>query len=332
MRRRTFLLSTAVTAAAGAGLTACVSRTNGGPAGQTSGSATAAPILGSTAASSLAPQSVTPCTPAPGRAPGPAFAVGRRDLSFDRGADRPLPTRVWYPAIGTAPSSPAPVDGAPPATGRFPLIMFSHGLTSSPDDFAALLSRWAQAGFVVVAPTFPHTSYGAAEFDSADIANQPADVRHVLDRLPALTGDPLSAIIDPDRLAAAGHSGGGITTVGLFSAERDERLKAGMVLAGTDFRGTPFAGPAAAMLFVHGRDDDTVSYRAGHTVFEAVPWSRAMLSITAGGHVITSADFEAITGTSIEFWRWSLYGDAAAKGRIPAAAAVGGAATLENHL
>jgi predicted alpha/beta hydrolase family esterase len=171
-----------------------------------------------------------------------------------------------------------------------------------------------------------------AEFDSGDIVNQPADVRHVLDRLLALTGDPLAAIIDPGRLAAAGHSGGGITTAGLFSAERDERLTAGLLIAGTDFQGAPFAGPAAAMLFVHGRNDDTVTYRAGHTVFEAVPWSRAMLSVTSGGHVITSSDFEAITSTSTEFWRWSLYGDAAAKSRIPAAAAVGDAATLEDQL
>jgi predicted esterase len=332
MRRRTVLLSLVAAAGTG-GVSACSGSTNSGLSGGATPSASAAPILASTTVSSLAPQSVTPYTPPPGNAPAHSFAVGRRDFSFARGADRPLPTRVWYPATGAVPSSPAPVDDAQPAAGRFPLIMFSHGLTAAPDDFAALLSRWAQAGFVVAGPTFPHTSYGAAQFDSADIVNQPADVRHVLDQLLALPpADPLRAIIDPDRLAAAGHSGGGITTVGLFSAERDVRLKAGVVLAGTDFQSAPFAGPAAAMLMVHGRADDTVAYRAGHAVFRAVPWSRAMLSITDGGHVITSADFEAITGTSTEFWRWSLYGDAAAKSRIPAAAASGRVATLEAEL
>ena len=226
-----------------------------------------------------------------------------------------------------------PVDGAMPAEGRFPLIIFSHGLTSNPNDFAALLSRWAQAGFVVAGPAFPHTAYGVADFDPEDIVNQPADVRHVLDQLLALPGDPLREMIDPDRLAAAGHSGGAITTVGLFSAERDERLKAGVVIAGTDFQGAPFTGPAAGMMLVHGRDDDTVTYRAGHTVFEAVPWSRAMLSITEGGHVITDDNFETITATTTEFLRWSLYGDAAAKARIPAAAAaVDGVGTLEDQL
>ena len=332
MRRRSVLLGLAA-AAAGGGLTACSTGTGSGLTGGTTASASAVPILGSTTASSLAPRSVTPYVPPAGTAPAGAFAVGRRDFAFARGADRPLPTRVWYPATGPAPATgPRPVDGAAPATGRFPLIMFSHGLTSSPDDFAALLSRWAQAGFVVAGPAFPRTTYGAPAFDSGDIVNQPADVRHVLDQLLAPAGDPLGAAIDPRRLAAAGHSGGGITTAGLFSAHRDERLTAGVVIAGTDFQGAPFTGPPAAMLFVHGRADDTVSFGAGHTVFRAVPWPRAMLAVTDGGHVIEDASFEAITQTTTEFWRWSLYGDTAARSRVPAAAAAGGVATLENEL
>ena len=330
MRRRSLILGAAGVAGAGA-LAACTAETDVGMSGATTASASAVPILASTTASSLAPQDVTaPYTPPPGNAPGNAYAVGRQVLPFSRG-DRSLPTTVWYPATGTAPSSPAPVDNATPAAGRFPVVVFSHGLTSQPGDYAALLSRWAQAGFIVAGPTYPNTSYGAANFDALDIVNQPADASSVLDSLLALA-DPLGASIDPNRLAAAGHSGGGITTVGLFSAYRDERLKAGVVLAGTDFQGAPFVGPSAALLFVHGRKDNTVTYRAGHAVFAAVPWSRAMLSITDGGHVIEAADFEATTGTSTEFLRWALYGDAAAQARIPAAAAVADVATLESQL
>jgi dienelactone hydrolase len=334
MRRRTLLAGLAATAGAGA-LTACAAGTGEGtPGASTAGSAStsAAPILASTTASSLAPRDVTErYTPPPGSAPVRAFAVGKRVLEFARGADRPLPTTVWYPAVGEAPNSPAPADDAQVATGRFPVVLFSHGLTAQPGDYEAMLARWAQAGFVVAGPTYPHTSYGATDFDSADIVNQPADASSVLDSLLALT-DPLRTIIDPDRLAAAGHSGGGITTVGLFSAHRDERLKAGVVLAGTDFQGTPFSGPSAAMLFVHGRKDDTVTYRAGQAVYAAVPWSRALLSITDGGHVTQAGDFEATTVTSTEFLRWALYGDAAARARIPAAAQTGDIATVETDL
>jgi fermentation-respiration switch protein FrsA (DUF1100 family) len=322
MRRRSLILGLLAAGTGGGALAGC-----------SAGAGGSAPILASTTASSLEPQNVTRYVPTPGSAPAGAYAVGRRELSFERGAGRPLSTTVWYPATGAAPARPSPADGATPASGRFPLILFSHGLTAQPGDYAGVLARWAQAGFVVAGPRYPHTWHGAADYDATDIVHQPADASHVLDLLLALgPADPLGAMLDPDRLAAAGHSGGGITTAGLFSADRDERLTAGVVLAGTDFRGAAFTGPAAAMLFVHGRNDDTVSYHAGHTVFAAVPWSRAMLSITEGGHVITGDDFEAITSTSTEFLRWSLYGDAAAAARIPSAAAINGVATLESQL
>ena len=335
MRRRTLLAGLATTAGAGA-LAACAGepgpRTPGATSAAASATPSAAPILASTTASSLAPRAVSaPYSPAPGSAPAQAHAVGKRVLQFSRGADRPLPTTVWYPATGPAPASPDPVEDAPVAPGRFPLVLFSHGLTAQPGDYEAMLARWAQAGFVVAGPTYPRTSYGAADYYALDLVNQPQDASAVLDGLLGLT-DPLGLAIDPERLGAAGHSGGGITTVGLFSAHRDERLKAGVILAGTDFQGTPFTGPAAAMLFVHGRDDGTVTYRAGHAVFAAVPWSRAMLSITDGGHVTRAADFEATTATSTEFLRWALYGDATARARIPAAARTGNVATLETDL
>jgi dienelactone hydrolase len=333
MRRRNLLAALAATAGAGA-LGACSAETGAGVAGATSStpSASAAPILASTTASSLAARHVSArYTPLPGAAPARAFAVGKRVRQFSRGADRPLPTTVWYPATGAAPAVPAPADDAPAAAGRFPLVLFSHGLTAQPGDYAAMLARWAQAGFVVAGPTYPRTSYGAADFSAPDIVNQPRDASSVLDSLLA-PGEPLATIIDPDRIGAAGHSAGGITTVGLFSAHRDERLKAGVVLAGTDFQGVPFRGPSAAMLFVHGRKDDAVTYRAGRAVFEAVPWSRAMLSITDGGHVTRAADFEATTATSTEFLRWALYGDAGARARIPAAARTRDVATLEADL
>jgi fermentation-respiration switch protein FrsA (DUF1100 family) len=303
MRRRNFLLGLTATA----GLAACTGKTD---------VVAAAPILASTTASSLAPKSVTPYVPPVGQAPWQRFDVGLRDLHFTRG-DRSLPVRIWFP---TAP-------------GRYPLVLFSHGLTSQPSDFNDLLTRWAQAGFVVAGPKYPHTSYEAPQFDSGDIVNQPADASFVLDSILGLgVHDPLPAILDPQRIAAAGHSGGAITTAGLFSAHRDVRLKAGIVVAGTDFQGTPFTGPAAGMLFVHGRKDDTVSYGAGHTVFEAVPWSRSMLTITDGGHTISGDAFEVIARASTEFLRWSLYGDAKARARLPQAAATGGVATLDDQL
>jgi dienelactone hydrolase len=332
MRRRTALvgLAAAVTGA----VTGCAAQrpraTTPEPSPNPSAAATPSthPLYASATSSSLKPRPAVPYVPPAGTAPVQSFAVGRRDFPFAR-ADRRLPVRAWYPSVGAAGGEP--VDAATPASGRFPLVLFSHGLTAQPNDFAALLTRWAQAGFIAIAPTYPHTSYGAPGFDPTDVLNQPADASAVLSQFLALA-DPLVQHVDRKRIAAAGHSGGGITTAGLFSSERDRRLTAGIIIAGTDFAGAPFVGPPAAMLMVHGRNDTTVRYAAGHTVFRAIPWSRAMLTITNGDHVIDADSFEAVTRTTTEFLRWSLHGDAAARSRIPSAAAVNGVATLQNQL
>jgi hypothetical protein len=340
MRRRTLILGLLGSAAAGA-VAACASPTSDTatpmasttsatpiPTPSASPSPTpttsAAPVLASTESSSLGPRSIEArYVPIAGTAPARSYPVGRRILKFARGS-RPLKTTVWYPATATG-------DNTGIATGTFPAMVFSHGLDATPDMYATIVAPFVKAGIVVAAPWYPYTARGMAEYQPADLVNQPADASSVLDQLLARRS-PFATSIDPARLAAGGHSGGGITTSGLFSSYRDTRLKAGLILAGTDFQGQPFGGPAAAMLFIHGTDDDTVAWRAGHTVFQAVPWSRAFLSIDGGGHSLESWDMGVATSTATEFLRWSLYGDDAAKSRIPAAAKAGGIAKLTNQL
>ena len=328
MRRRT-LLGGLVATATGAVTGYATTRQQPAAAGIRSA---LSDVMSSTTTSRLTPRPVTPYTPPAGWAPAHRHAVGRRDFGFARGADRPLPTRVWYPATGS-PAGPV-TTAAVPARGSYPVVLFSHGLSSQPNDYTELLTAWARAGFVVAAPIYPHTSYGTAQFNTYDIVNQPADASAVLSQLLALNGggDPLSGHLDAGRVGAAGHSAGGITTAGLLSAERDTRLKSGILLAGTDFRSAPFTGAPAALLMVHGTRDDTVAYAAGRTVFAAVPWSRALLTVTGGGHEIAAGDIAAVTATTTEFLRWSLDGDPDARRRIPAKAALGGVATLDDQL
>ncbi|MFI7605827.1 alpha/beta hydrolase family protein [Micromonospora sp. NPDC049366] len=288
-----------------------------------------------------APSPTASATPTPqvpaGTAPAESFAVGVRQLKLNRDGDRPLPVTVWYPATGSA--GGAAKRSADAAEGRFPVVMFSHGLGGRPDDYARLLTRWAAAGFVVAAPTFPHTSRGV-KVNVLDVLNQPADVSYALTQVLALdgkAGDPLRGHLAVDRVAAAGHSAGGVTTIGLFTAGRDERLDAGVVFAGTALGvGTAFAGAAAPQLFVHGELDEVVEYAAGKAAYDAVPWPKAMLSLTKGDHgralLSDGAALRLVSDTTVEFLRWSLYGDAAAKGRIPTDAARDGLATLDNHL
>ncbi|MFF5073654.1 dienelactone hydrolase family protein [Micromonospora olivasterospora] len=284
------------------------------------------------------PKATTPAPRVPaGSAPSEPFAVGVRELRLNRDGDRPLPVTLWYPARGAA--GGAAERSAAPAAGRFPVVMFSHGLGGRPDDYATLVTRWAAAGFVVAAPAFPHTSRGT-DGNVLDVLNQPADVSYALTKVLALdgaAGDPLRGRLATDRVAAAGHSAGGVTTIGLFTAGRDDRLDAGVVFAGTALGvGTAFAGAAAPQLFVHGEADEVVDYAAGRAAYDRVPWPKAMLSLPKGDHgralLTDGAALRVVSDTTVEFLRWTLYGDAAAKRRLPADATRGGIATLDDRL
>jgi poly(3-hydroxybutyrate) depolymerase len=287
---------------------------------------TPSPSAVSTAPASAAPHTRSPGTPArtlttppAGTTPATTYPIRERKLRFSRGSDRPLATTVWYPD----------------APGPFPLVLFSHGLTSEPSAYAALLTAWAQAGFVVAAPAYPHTSHGVADYDPVDVINQPVDASYVITQMIALTaedGDPLSGRINTARVAAAGHSAGGITTIGMFCGNRDDRLAAGIVLSGRQIFRAPFAGPPAALLFVHGKLDKTVPYAEGLAAFRTVPWSRAMMAVTEGGHVAITKDFGPVIATTTDFLRWSLYGDATARSRLRADATGAGDATWTDDL
>ncbi|GLY98942.1 hypothetical protein Acsp02_61960 [Actinoplanes sp. NBRC 103695] len=251
-----------------------------------------------------------------GTAPTAELPITSRELDFARGKDRPLPTTVWYPTEGEKP---------------FPLVVFSHGLTSEPEAYAAILKAWAKAGFVVAAPKFPHTKYQARDYDPVDVINQPADASEVITRMLAY-GKKHGDLIDPTRIAAAGHSAGGITTIGLLSANRDDRLTAAVVLSGRQVLPIPFQGDAVPTLFVHGKLDKTVPFKDGKAAFDAVRWPKALLTVTEGGHVAITKEFPPVIATTTDFLRYALYGDATARGRLEKDATKGGLATLTDRL
>ncbi|MFF5055623.1 alpha/beta hydrolase family protein [Micromonospora sp. NPDC000663] len=247
------------------------------------------------------------------RAPEGSYAVGVRTLTLDPRSARPLPVTIWYPASA---------DGV--AAGRFPVVVYSHGLGSLPELHSGLTTRWVAAGFVVAAPAYPHTRRGAAHFTRADVRNQPADawrlIRH-LGRLDAERGDPLAGHLDLTSIAAAGHSAGGFTSSGMFSEGHQARLRSGIVIAGGGLPGS-FAGPAAPVLFVHGTADSVVPVTVGRAAYARTPGPAAFLSLLGQDHgaYLTPGHpgFAQVLATTTDFLRWTLYGDRAAGARLPA--------------
>ncbi|GGM40530.1 alpha/beta hydrolase family protein [Dactylosporangium sucinum] len=259
----------------------------------------------------------------PGGAAQSPEVVVERTLQLANGADRPLPTLLLHPAA---------------ATGRLPVVVFSHGYTRRPEDYLPLLRTWAAAGFVVAAPTYPHSARGSRQLDDDDIVHQPADAAVVLTAvldLDTTAGDALAGHVERAKVAAAGHSLGGMTTVGMFTRHRDERLTAGVVLAGGQWPfGVGYSGAPAPILFVHGRQDTVVKFAGSTEAYDPLPWPKALLDLPNGDHLDPylgpGRDFTAVAAVTTDFLRWALRGDAQARARM--AGDSGGRATLEDRL
>ncbi|RZU77949.1 platelet-activating factor acetylhydrolase isoform II [Micromonospora kangleipakensis] len=260
-------------------------------------------------------------------APARSWPVGVRQLTLDPDGPRPLPLTIWYPAApDPAPSDvrvATPVADAPVAAGRFPVVVYSHGLRSLPELHAPLTTRWAAAGFVVAAPTYPRTNLRAADFTRADVRNQPADGWRLIGRLVRLDarrGDPLAGHLAVERIAAAGHSAGGFTTAGMFTSGHSARLRSGIVLAGGGLAGS-FAGPPAPLLFVHGGADPIVPESVGRAAYARTTGPAAFLSLPGQGHGEYLSPghpgFAQVLATTTDFLRWTLYDDPTALHRLP---------------
>ncbi len=219
--------------------------------------------------------------------------------SYPGAPDRTLPTLVWYPADAAGADVPVATDGAP-----FPFVVFSHGLGSPADQSARYTAHLASHGYVVIAPAYPLSRLGAQDHAQiADIPNQAGDVSFLIDRFLALstapTG-PLSRAIDGERIAATGHSNGGLTTlVATYDAVvRDPRIKAAIPLSPPSCFLQPgyFGSVAVPLLVLHG-DNDLLAPFASHglVTYERANAPKSLVRVRNGNHV-GFADF----GTSVD--------------------------------
>ena len=250
---------------------------------------------------------------------------------------RTIPVRVWYPAITPSADQardddiasvpdPTPMFEAPPATGSgpFPLIVFSHGLGATAAGYGDLMSRWAAAGYVVVAPTFPLSSADAPGMpDAGDVANQPGDVSVVitetLARSSSGSGGALAGMVDPDRIGASGHSNGGITTVGLIASSccRDPRIDAAIVFAGSEGLlpgGDVEWTDSVPVMVVHGTDDVILPIEEGLRIFEhasSPKWFVRLRTTDHGSFFLSSSRaFGGTADVTTAFWDRTIAGRA----------------------
>lgn len=184
----------------------------------------------------------------------------------DDARQRPVAAKLYFPSV---------------ATGPVPLVVFSHGIGGSREGYTYLGKYWAANGIATLhlqhagsdrglwrgnPLTLVSRLQGAAS--EAEATDRARDLRFALDHVLA---DPVAAHLDPERIAAAGHSYGANTTL-LVSGARvtrdghaldfsDTRIRAAIVLSAPPFYGEPdldaiLQGVRIPTLHITAQDDD----------------------------------------------------------------------------
>lgn len=246
-------------------------------------------------------------------------------------AERSLPTTIRVPE----------------GEGAGPVVVFSHGLGSSPQRFSQLLDAWAGAGYVVVAPRFPLTSDANPDHDieSDDEVNLPGDVTFVIDQVLAASrtpGDPLEGRVDPEAIGAAGFSlGGGATYALVFNdAYLDPRIRSAAILASAVLFDADAVNLSRSfpLLIVHSTTDEQLEYEFALDAFGLAAGPAWFVTLDGFTHhdpfddAPTPVD-EPVEALTTAFWDLTLVeGGVDAQSRLTdAVASAGGRATLETR-
>ncbi|WP_447008056.1 RICIN domain-containing protein [Saccharothrix isguenensis] len=247
-----------------------------------------------------------------GTSPTTPFAVGVRRYDWTRGS-RPCTTYVYYPAAGA--SGGNPVTNAPAADGVFPVYNFTHGFQSSPQGSLFIIRALAAAGFIVPAPHFNHS------FEDVNNGNTSRDVSQVLTNTLALNASgPLAGRVNTGiGVGVSGHSLGGMITHGLLTSWPDSRIISANPQSCTDM-GNPSSSVSAKVLFVHGDRDSTTQYSSARQAYAEMTWPKAFLTFVGGSHTSFWSD-NRFPRTVVDWARWTMYDDTAARDRLPTDAA-----------
>ena len=104
-------------------------------------------------------------------------------------------------------------EDALPAPGRFPLLIFSHGMSSLPELYLWLFEGLSTRGFVVAGVAHPRDNRNdkSGSFGDAELVER---TRHVTALIDGVASDALlGSSIDASKIGIVGHSAGGYTAL-----------------------------------------------------------------------------------------------------------------------
>jgi dienelactone hydrolase len=201
-------------------------------------------------------------------------------------------------------------EGAEPAGPQhsLPLVVLSPGFTSPRSTLTALAEDLASHGYVVAGIDHTYESYATAFPDGRvttclarearqrgcwDVekvaAGRAADVTFVLGELTgARPAWPGGVLIDPSRIAMAGHSLGGAAAIAAMLA--DSRIRAGIDMDGTTCAPIPSHGLSRPFLFL-GKQSNYTPGSGGAVTPGTRDWKRLRSAV-----ITWERDWELLTG------------------------------------
>jgi predicted dienelactone hydrolase len=155
--------------------------------------------------------------------------VGLTNRVFDDLAHgRRLVATIWYPAVPGTVEETMDWDGIFPGRGawdaapapsprRLPLVLLSHGSGGDGSNLAWLAEDLATHGYLALAVDHAGDRLGDVSIEGRFSAwRRPADLSAALSQL--ISGPFFAPLVDPRRIAAVGHSAGGLTVLLLAGA------------------------------------------------------------------------------------------------------------------
>lgn len=150
----------------------------------------------------------------------------------DAERERHWPVEIWYPTEATpAEISPAEpltpifkpwqaLPGAPPATGEFPLLIFSHGTGGNRFASMWIIEHLVTEGYVVLSlDHYGNNSSHKIPREFLKWWERAIDIQYILSEF--LADEAWGAKVDPNRIGVFGHSLGGYTSIALAGGQVD---------------------------------------------------------------------------------------------------------------
>lgn len=244
------------------------------------------------------------------------YAVGERTLRLPSGAA----VEVWYPATtksvkgkpeatydvvdwlppvlasmvpaGAGVTYPSGgVRGVPVRSGRYPLVLFSHGYAGFRDQSSFLTSALASWGFVVAAPDHHSRDLtkvlGGPAGTTTDVEDLQATIT-LVKKAAAKKKGWLHRHVDLTRIGAVGHSAGGRAIEEL--AATDKRVDTFVGLAGASAGALDEAAvaPDKPGLLMAGSIDGIVSIDRMEAAYAAMRAPKRLVVVENAGHLVFS--------------------------------------------